>query len=192
MMQEAIMGALNTLNDGGTILYPTETVPGLGCDARNVEAVQKVIDLKGRASNKGFIVLLDDDRKLHNYMREVPDVAWDLTEHSTEPLTIIYPDGKNVAPAVLADDGSIAIRITTDPFCKALIRKFGRAIVSTSANQSGMDTPKLMKDVVQSIRSKVDHIVVLPEQAESTESRSTQSSKIIKLALNGEIQFIRH
>ena len=187
-MEQEISNSCDVLLSGGTILYPTDTLPGLGCDANNIDAVQKIIDIKGRYSDKGFIILLDDDRKLHTYMKEVPDVAWDLIEHSTEPITIIFPNGKNVAPKVLAEDGSIAIRITKDPFCKALVRKFGRAIVSTSANISGGIPAQSIDKIDPTIQNAVDHIVNLP----TAQSGKSQPSKIIKLELDGEIRFIRN
>ena len=187
-MDLEINKAREVLKSGGTILYPTDTLPGLGCDANNAEAVEKIVQIKGRTSDKGFVILLDDDRKLHNYLNTVPDVAWDILDHNQEPLTIIYPGGKNVAPAVLAKDGSLAIRITKDSFCQALIRKFGRAIVSTSANKSGAPAPKTISNVDELIQEQVDHIVNLPR----SENAQKNPSKIIKLELNGEVRIIRN
>lgn len=189
-MKESVERAVAALMEGRTLLYPTATVPGLGCDASNPEAVQEVIRLKGRSSDKGLIVLLDDDRKLHNYMKEVPEMAWDLIEHSTEPLTVIYPNGRNVAPEVLADDGSIAIRITRHPFCQSMLRRFRKAIVSTSANLSGQSTPANLDQVAPLLREKVGHIVDLPAW-ETSSTKAANASKIIKLELNGEVQIIR-
>ena len=179
--------AIETLKNGGVILYQTDTVWGIGCDATNTEAVQKIIDLKERSSDKSFIILLDNDTKLNRYVKNVPEIAWDLIEFSTVPTTIIYPEGYNLANNVLAVDKSIGIRIVKEGKCNELIRKFGKPIVSTSANFKNKPTPLSFEDIDQRILAKVDY--VLPSQ--SVNKKNVKTSKIIKLGIGGEFKFIR-
>jgi L-threonylcarbamoyladenylate synthase len=175
------------LKNGGTILYPTDTIWGIGCDATNVEAVKKIFKIKQRDENKSMIVLLDDESKLIKYMKEIPSLAFELIEYSVKPLTIIYPDALNLAKNVIAQDGSIAIRIVKDDFCKQLIRKFNKPIVSTSANVSGDDAPQQFSEIKEEIKSSVDYVVNLPDKKNSP----TVPSSIIKLEVDGRIKIIR-
>ena len=135
--QEDIKRAIETLRNGGIILYPTDTVWGIGCDATNPEAVKKVYEIKHRDDSKALICLVDSDARLQRYVRNVPDVAWDIFELATKPTTIILDDAVNLAPNLIAEDGTIAMRITQEPFSKELCYRFQKPLVSTSANISG-------------------------------------------------------
>lgn len=186
-MKEEIDKALEVLKNGGVILYPTDTVWGLGCDATNADAVQRIYDIKQRSDSKSMIILLENEARLNRYIKEVPDLAWDLIELSEEPLTIVYPGATQLAPNAIANDGTVAIRITRDEFCSQLIRKFNKPIVSTSANLSGEATPYLFRDISTEIKSKVDYIVNLRQN----DQQKRKASTIIKLQLNGEITILR-
>jgi L-threonylcarbamoyladenylate synthase len=186
-MEEEIKNALEVLRKGGTILYPTDTVWGIGCDARNKEAVAKVFRLKERAEYKSMVTLVCDATMLNRYVKEVPAIAWDLIDAAETPLTIIYPDARMLADSVIAADGSVGIRIVKDEFCKNLIHKFGKPIVSTSANISGEEAPKSFNDIKLDIVNKVDYIVNLRKNDISDARPST----IIKVAMNGEFKIIR-
>lgn len=186
-MEEEIKNALAVLHKGGTILYPTDTVWGLGCDARNKEAVAKLFKIKERAEYKSMVVLVCDEKMVNRYVKEVPAIAWDLIEAAEEPLTIIYPDARMLAENIIAADGSVGIRIVKDEFCKNLIHKFGKPIASTSANISGEITPNSFNDIKIDILNKVDYIVNLRQK----EMNDTKPSTIIKVAMNGEIKIIR-
>ncbi len=182
-MQEAI----DVLKKGGIILYPTDTVWGLGCDASNEEAVERINQLKGRDSSKSYIVVIDDDRKLNRFIKEVPDVAWDLFEFATKPTTIILSEGYNLATNVLAKDGSVGIRIIKHGTCHQLLKKFGKPLVSTSANLSGEPTALSLSDINSKILDGVDYVVNLPPNEKLTGTPST----IIKLGVHGDYQLIR-
>ena len=186
-MEEEIKNALAVLHKGGTILYPTDTVWGIGCDARSKEAVNKIFKLKQRAEYKSMVVLVSDDKMINRYVKDVPAIAWDLIDAAEEPLTIIYPDGRMLAENIIAADGSVGIRIVKDEFCRNLIHKFGKPIVSTSANISGEPAPSSFRDIRLDIMNKVDYIVNLRQ----TETNNTKPSTIIKIAMNGEFKIIR-
>ncbi|MGB3949046.1 MAG: L-threonylcarbamoyladenylate synthase [Bacteroidia bacterium] len=186
-MEEEIKNALEVLKKGGTILYPTDTVWGIGCDARNKEAVAKVFKIKQRAEYKSMVVLVSDIQMLNRYVKEVPAVAWELLESAEEPLTIIYPDGRMLAEKLIAADGSIGIRLVKDEFCKNLIHKFGKPIVSTSANISGEDTPTTFSGIKLDVLNQVDYIV----NHRQKDQNNPKPSSIIKVAMNGEIKIIR-
>lgn len=186
-MEEEIKNALEILRKGGSLLYPTDTVWGLGCDARNKEAVNKIYKLKQRAEYKSMVILVCDEKMLNRYVKDVPAIAWDLIETATRPLTIIYPGARMLAENVIAADGSVGIRLVKDEFCKNLIHKFGKPIVSTSANISGEPAPSSFKDIKLDVLNKVDYIVNYRQK----EINNTQPSSIIKVALNGEIKIIR-
>jgi L-threonylcarbamoyladenylate synthase len=187
MFDTEIQNALNVLRSGGIILYPTDTIWGLGCDATNEEAVKKIYAIKRRDDTKSMIILLDNDAKLPSYVRQVPEQAWDLIEFSEKPLTIIYPEAKNLAKNIIAEDGSIGIRVTKDEFCKRLIEKFRKPIVSTSANISGENPPANFSQISDEIKTGVDYIVALRQD----EKKTAQPSTIIKLGVKGEIEIIR-
>ena len=178
---------IDVLRQGGIILYPTDTVWGIGCDATNEDAVAKVYKLKKREDSKSMIILLDNEAKLLSYVREIPQQAWDLIDFSEKPLTIIYPDAKNLARNVIAEDGSIGIRITKDEFCRKLIEKFRKPIVSTSANISGKTAPVDFSSIDKEIQEGVDYVVNLRQNENTISNPST----IIKLGLRGEFKIIR-
>jgi L-threonylcarbamoyladenylate synthase len=186
-MDEEIKNAIEVLRKGGTILYPTDTVWGIGCDARNKEAVAKVFKIKQRAEYKSMVTLMCDNIMLNRYVKEVPEVAWDLIEAADRPLTIIYPGARMLADNVIAADGSVGIRLVKDEFCKTLIHKFGKPIVSTSANISGEEAPSSFNEIKIDILNGVDYIVNLRKNDDS----STLPSTIIKVAMNGEFKIIR-
>ncbi len=186
MLVKEVQKTAEILLSGGTVLYPTDTIWGLGCDATNEEAVQKIMQLKKRAEGKSFIVLLENENDLAKYVKDVPPLAYELIEFSEKPLTIIYPTAKNIAPSAVNADGSIGIRITKHPFLQALIRKVRKPIVSTSANISGNDFAKNFDDINQELLNGVDYAVNLYRH-----ETFNQPSTILKLGVNGEIQIIR-
>lgn len=171
---------------GGVILFPTDTVWGLGCDAKNSEAIKKLNNIKNRAEGKNYLIMLDDDRKLKRHVREVPEIAWDLLDYAEKPLTIIYPNGTNVSPEILAEDGSIGIRIPKESWCKDLLRQLRTPIVSTSSNLSGQPTPLSFAEIDEKIKSAVDYIVPLQNIP-----LNTKTSTIMKIEVNGEFKIIR-
>ncbi len=159
MMEEEIKNTIEVLEAGGTVVYPTDTVWGVGCDATNPKAVNKINKLKKRLKSKNLIVLIDSEKKLENYVEDVPDIVFDLIENIEKPLTIIYPKAKNLAKNLIAKDGSIAIRITKDEFSKKVAQKFNKPIVSTSANLSGEPSPISFKKIPKEIIENADYIV---------------------------------
>ena len=187
MLKEEINNALEVLKSGGIILYPTDTVWGLGCDATNAAAVAKIFALKNREDSKSLIVLLDTENKLQSYISEVPDIAYDLIEYTEKPLTIIYSGARNLAKNLINQDGSVGIRIPKHDFCQQLIQRFRKPIVSTSANISGEPTPTNFSEMSQAIIDGVDYVVDLEQ--ESTEKK--QPSTIMKLEADGKFIFIR-
>ena len=184
---EDLRQAVEVLRRGGLILYPTDTVWGIGCDATNAEAVKRVYEIKQRADSKALIVLTDSEPKVEYYVSEVPETAWQLLDVAVKPLTIIYPGARNLAPNLLAEDGSIAIRITHEAFSKELCRRFRKAIVSTSANISGQPSPHNFAEVSDEIKAAVDYIV----EARRDETKEAVPSSIIKLESDGSIKIIR-
>ncbi len=179
--------ALDSLRNGGLILYPTDTIWGIGCDATNPDAVDKVFQLKGRDQSKSLIILLDSDHKLQSYVQEVPEIAYQLIEYTERPLTIVYSGGKNLASNLLAEDGSIGIRIVTHPFCSPLIQRFRKPIVSTSANLSGHPAPKTFMDIAQEIIDGVDYVVSYSQD----DPTPGIASIVMKLEPGGKFSFIR-
>lgn len=186
-MREDIQKALEVLNAGGLILYPTDTIWGIGCDATNEKAVEKVYHLKKRLDSKALIVLIDNPVKLNYYLDDVPDMAWDLTELADKPLTIVYDGARNLAENLIAEDGSIAIRVTNEAFSLELCKRFRKALVSTSANISGETSPKCFADISDQIKNAVDYTV----QFRQNETSNPKPSSIMKLGKNGEIKIIR-
>lgn len=185
--KEDLQQALDTLRKGGIILYPTDTVWGIGCDAANEEAVRKIFRLKQREDSKSMLCLLDAPGKLQGYVEEVPEMAWDLIELTTKPLTIIYPGAKNVAPSLVAEDGSLGIRITGEKFTQALCNGLHGPLVSTSANISGQPAARNYHEISEEILSGVDYVVRYRREDRS----EAQPSSIIKLGLHNEIKVIR-
>ena len=172
---------------GGLILYPTDTIWGIGCDATNEEAVRKVYALKRRSDHKAMLLLMDSSAKLNYYVQEVPDVAWDLIELADSPLTVIYSGARNVAPNLLAEDGSVGIRITQEEFSHKLCERFRKPLVSTSANVSGAPSPANFSEISDTIKSGVDYIVRYRQEDLSKAS----PSHIIKLGAGGLVKIIR-
>lgn len=185
--KEDFQEALRVLRNGGIILYPTDTVWGIGCDARCEEAVKRIFALKQREDSKSMLCLLDAPGKLQGYIDTVPEMAWDLIELSTKPITIIYPSAKNVAPSLVAEDGSLGIRITQEPFTQALCQQLHAPLVSTSANISGEPTARFFNEISTPIRTGVDYIVQY-RQEDTTEHLP---SSIVKLGIHNEIKIIR-
>ena len=186
-MMDEIKKACEVMQQGGLILYPTDTVWGIGCDATNEEAVRKVYALKQREDTKAMLVLVDNAVKIDFYVKEVPPVAWDLLEVATNPLTIIYSGARNLAPNLLAEDGSVGIRVTEEEFSKQLCFRFRRAIVSTSANISGEPSPRNFAEISEEVKNAVDYIV----KYRQNDKQKRKPSSIIKLGPTGEIQIIR-
>lgn len=186
-MQNMYHEAIQTLKSGGVLLYPSDTIWGLGCDVRNDQAIDKILELKNRPASKGLIVLISKIEQLSEYVEQVPDLAWDLVEFAEDPLTIIYPKGKNVSPSLLGPDGSIAIRLVKDEFCKGLIYRYQRAIVSTSANLSGEPSPLNFAGIAPSIVDGVDYVLKNP----AGEGVAKKASKIVQLGLHGDYKLIR-
>ena len=185
--KEDLQHAAETLRKGGIILYPTDTVWGIGCDARQEDAVKKIFALKQREDSKSMLCLLDSPAKLQGYIEEIPDMAWDLIELATRPLTIIYPGAKNVAPSLLAEDGSLGIRITQEKFTQALCNAIHGPIVSTSANISGEPAARFFAEISDTILSGVDYVVRYRRE----DTTPHQPSSIIELGVHNEIKIIR-
>ncbi len=186
-MNEDIKQALEVLQKGGVILYPTDTIWGIGCDACNEAAVRKIYAIKNREDSKSMLVLMENVALLDRYVDEVPEVAFDLIELTDKPLTIIYDGAKNLAPNLVAADGSIGIRITTEAFSSELIRRFKRPIVSTSANVSGNPSPGCFAEIDQQIIDSVDYVV----KYRQNDLQKATPSGIIKLGRGGEVKVIR-
>ncbi len=182
-----IINALHVLEEGGVILNPTDTVWGLGCDATNTKAVEKIFRIKSRTETKSLIILLDSLSKLPEYIDKVPDITADLLASISNPVTIIYSNARRLAPNVIAPDGTIGIRIVKDDFCSELIRRFGKPIVSTSANISGFDAPVTFGQVSDDIKKAVDYIVSYKQDYFNRSKPST----IIRLPENGIYTIIR-
>ena len=175
------------MNEGGIILYPTDTIWGIGCDATNEEAVRRVYEIKQRSDSKALLVLVDTSVKVDFYVQDVPNVAWDLVELAEKPLTIIYSGARNLAPNLLAEDGSVGIRVTNEEFSQRLCRQFRKAIVSTSANISGQPSPANFSEISDEIKSKVDYIVGYRQD----DMGHPKPSGIIKMDKNGVFKIIR-
>ena len=185
--RDAIRQAVEGMNKGGIILYPTDTIWGIGCDATNPEAVKRVYDIKRRNDAKALITLIDSEAKLEAYVTNVPEEAWQLIEVAERPLTIIYDGARNLAPNLLAEDGSAGIRITREEFSKNLCMRMRRAIVSTSANISGEPSPKCFADISPDIINAVDYVCT----SRRNEDKNPPASNIIKLGDGGEVKVIR-
>ena len=195
--EEDIKNAVKVLREGGVILYPTDTVWGIGCDATNAEAVKRVYDIKQRDDSKALICLVDSDARMQRYFRNVPDVAWQLIDSlattdpddspSGKPTTIILDGAINLAPNLIAEDGSLGIRITQEPFSKELCYRFQKALVSTSANISGEPAAQNYCDIDPRIIEQVDYVCWSRRQ----EHKPHTPSSIIRLRENGEVTIIR-
>lgn len=186
-MIEDVKAALAVLQKGGIILYPTDTIWGLGCDACNEVAVKRIYAIKDRVDSKSMLVLMENAALLERYVDEVPEIAFDLIELSDKPLTVIYDGARNLAKNLIAEDGSIGIRITSEAFSSELIRRFKRPIVSTSANISGKPSPACFDEIESEIIDAVDYVV----RYRQDDTQKAVPSSIIKLGRGGEIKVIR-
>lgn len=185
-MIDEINKTLEVLHNGGVILYPTDTVWGIGCDATNPEAVQKIYDLKKRSSSKSMIVLVNGDRMIHYIFKDIPEVAWQIMDLSENPTTLILDKPKNVAPNIIAEDNTLAVRIIKEPFCYKLLERFKKPIVSTSANISGEPTPLSFDQISETIKNQVDYCVDYNRSA-----KNSKPSTIIKISLDNQVKVIR-
>jgi L-threonylcarbamoyladenylate synthase len=185
--EDDIRQAVETMRKGGVILYPTDTVWGIGCDATNAEAVARIYKIKQRDDSKAMICLVDSDVRLQRYVRDVPGVAWDLMEFAVKPTTVILDNATNLANNLVAEDGSIAMRITREPFSKELCYRFQKPVVSTSANISGQPAAQNYCDISQEIIDAVDYVCWSRRQ----EHKPHKPSSIIRLTKNGEVTIIR-
>ncbi|PHS06001.1 MAG: threonylcarbamoyl-AMP synthase [Kordia sp.] len=185
-MHQELKNCIEHLKNGGLILYPTDTLWGIGCDASNPEAVKKIYALKKRTDSKALICMVADERMLSKYIKDIPEVALDIIDVAENPTTIIYDNPKNIASNLIASDNSLAIRIPDDEFCFQLIRKLNGAIVSSSANLSGQPSPKSFSEISNDILKGVDYVVNLHR-----EKKYSKPSSIIKLSSAGLVTIIR-
>ena len=185
-LNQEIQNTLEVLQNGGIILYPTDTVWGIGCDASNEEAVDKIYTLKKRAESQSMIVLMNGDKMIHNTFKEVPETAWQIMDLSEKPTTLILDKPQNVAKNLIATDNSLGIRVVKDSFCFKLIDKLKKPLVSTSANISGKPTPMNFSEISKEIINGVDYVVNL-----SREKKCGNPSTIIKIALDNQVKVIR-
>lgn len=181
-----IKESIELLKSGGTLLYPSDTIWGLGCDATDDAASQKILTIKNRPAQKSFIILVDGFPMLERYVPEFQEVCYDLADFAEKPLTIIYPNVQGIAPTVLAEDGSVGIRITKDPNCLKLIRGMRKPLVSTSANLSGEPYPTTFDEISSAIKENVDGVL-----EERLTEKMVKPSQIIKIDLDGTVKIIR-
>lgn len=187
IFSEDITNSVNTLKNGGIILYPTDTIWGLGCDATNQVAVDKIFKIKSRSENKSLLILVDSIQMAERFVKEIPEIVYELTSVSDSPLTIIYPGGKNLASGVCSEDGSVGIRICNEEFCSQLIGKFRKPIISTSANFSGKQSPGNFSEIDKKIIDSVDYLVNYRQD----DRRKFTSSPVIRIDLDGSFKIIR-
>lgn len=185
--EKDIKNCVQVLERGGTILYPTDTIWGLGCDALNAEAVEKIFELKNRPKEKSLIILLADARDILHYTAAPhPDII-DLVENFEKPTTVIYDHALEFPENVIHESGTIAIRVTTDPFCRALIKRFRKPIVSTSANLSGQPSPAVFEEISRAIKQQADYVVQYRQQ----DNTRAQPSRLVKLCKDGSLEILR-
>lgn len=185
--EEDLRQAVETLRKGGLILYPTDTVWGIGCDATNAEAVAKVFALKQRAEAKSMLVLVDSATRAQRYVKDIPDVAYDMFEMADKPLTLILDNARGLADGLVAEDGSVGIRVTNEKFSHDLCYRFMKAVVSTSANISGHPAAAIYPEIEQEIIDGVDYVV----RYRRNDTKKAKPSSIVKLKANGEVTVIR-
>jgi len=181
-----VHNAFEVIKNGGIILYPTDTVWGIGCDATNEEAIAKIFKLKQRDDSKSMIVLMNGDRMMYNVFKEIPETAWQILDLSEKPTTLILDNPRNVAPNIIAEDKTLGVRLVKEPFCFKLMERMKRPLVSTSANISGMFTPKSFKEMSPEIVNGVDYVVNLHH-----DKICDKPSTIIKLTLDNQVKIIR-
>ena len=186
-MEDDIKKACEIMEKGGIILHPTDTIWGIGCDATNEDAVKRVYEIKKRIDSKALIVLVDKPVKVEFYVREVPEIAWNLIDVADKPLTIVYPNARNLATNVLADDGSVGIRITQETFSRKLCERFRKAIVSTSANISGQPAPTNFNEISDEIKQAVDYVVTYRQD----DPYQPSPSSVIWIGEGGVIKILR-
>jgi L-threonylcarbamoyladenylate synthase len=186
-MEQLVAQALDVLRRGGLLLYPTDTLWGIGCDATNEQAVEKIFALKQRDESKSLIVIADSMAMVERYVRQVPDMAYSLVEITPQPLTIIYPQAAGLAANAVAADGSVAMRVVRHEFCSALLRRYNKPLVSTSANVSTPPAPATFRDIADVIKQGVDFIV----PAAMDRGATGEPSSILRLGLSGEVKVIR-
>jgi len=186
-MENEIKIIVDVLKKGGIIVYPTDTIWGIGCDATNKKAIEKIYKLKHRIHEKSFIILVKDKEELSNYVGNTPDVLWDFAEHFNSPLTVIYPHAQNLPKNVIGEDNSVAVRITKDNFCKKIIEKLGKPIISTSANISGELPPCVFSMISEEILKNVDYVT----EYKRDKVTEIKPSTIIKITEDGQIEIIR-
>lgn len=187
LILKEVENAIKVLEKGGVILYPTDTIWGIGCDATNKFAVEKIYHIKRREKNKSMIVLLDSIDQLYNYVNNIPSIAYEMIAKAERPITIIYPEAKNLAENIIASDGSVAIRIPDNKFCHQLIKIYGKPIISTSANFSGEPSAVNFINISVNLLSQMDYIVQLNQNI----IIETKPSRIVKLNSNGSFIVIR-
>lgn len=187
VFRDDIREAVRVMQSGGVILYPTDTIWGIGCDACNEDAVRRVFEIKRRAEAKSVISLVDSEVKVEFYVRSVPDVAWQLWECSDEPLTLVLDGARNLASGVIASDGSVALRVTREAFSRQLCMRMKRAIVSTSANIAGEPAPRCFSEITPEILQAVDYVCL----SRRDEAPRQAPSHIIKIGPSGEVKIIR-
>ncbi len=186
-LQEEIARTVEVLRKGGSILYPTDTIWGLGCDATNTRAIKRLQKIKQRSDNKHLIILLDGTDRLQEYVRLIPEAAWDLYQQIQTPLTIVFPDARNLSKLVIGKDRTVGIRIPRDDFALELVRQFGKPVISTSANLSGDPPPMFFRDINPVLLQEVDYVVDFHRDR----IQETKPSTIIRLHENGEFEVIR-
>lgn len=184
---EDIRAAVQVMRNGGIILYPTDTIWGIGCDAANEEAVRRIFRLKQREDSKAMICLVDSANRMQRYLRQVPEVAWNLVEYAEKPLTLILDGAVNLAPSLVAEDGSVGLRVTKERISRELCFRYERAIVSTSANISGQPAPACFAEISEEIKQGVDYVM----RAHQNDMTKAKPSQIIKLTLDGQINILR-
>ena len=185
--KQDIQKAVETLRAGGIIIYPTDTIWGIGCDATNVDAVARIYKMKQRDDSKAMICLVDSDARLQRYVRDVPNVAWDIMDLATKPITLILDGAVNLAPNLIADDGSIAMRITHEDFSRELCYRFQKPIVSTSVNISGMPAAKKFGEISEELLKQADYVCWSRRQ----EKQPHTPSSIIRLTKDGVVEIVR-
>jgi L-threonylcarbamoyladenylate synthase len=188
LFEEDISAALTSLRSNGVILYPTDTIWGLGCDATSVDAVEKIFRIKSREKNKSLLILVNSEQMLERYVYDIPEAASELNTVTDDPLTIIYPKGKNLARGICSDDGSVGIRICRDEFCSQLISRFRKPIVSTSANFSGKPAPQFFSEIEKLLIDAADYVVKYRQD----DRRKHSASPVIKFNTDGTIRIIRN
>lgn len=182
-----IRNALKTLRAGGVILYPTDTIWGLGCDATNSEAVKKIFSIKQRAGNKSLIILVNSTGMLERYVDNPPEVALEIAELTESPLTIVYDRGRSLAEGVASADGSVGVRVCADPFCDELIAALRKPLVSTSANISGSDAPAIFEEISEELKASVDYVCLWRQDDRSR----AKASSVIRVSGNGVVKILR-